>query len=83
MVADDEHNDIDGQCDTQADSRKVIVMFRILGGTDTQGIGNCNVLPANVIKCFLVKLFELLLGKDYRARSFTFPKSKNFCVIMR
>ena len=37
MVADDEHNDIDGKCDTQADARIVSIIFRILGGTDTQG----------------------------------------------
>ena len=37
MVADDEHNDIDGQCDSQADARIVSIMFRSLGGTDTQG----------------------------------------------
>ena len=56
MVADDEHNDIDGKCDTQADARIVSIMFRILGGTDQNGRGNCNVLPANVMKYFLMKL---------------------------
>ena len=37
MVADDEHNDIDGKCDTQADARIVSIIFRISGGIDTQG----------------------------------------------
>ena len=43
-----------------------------------KGRGNCNVLPANVMKYFSVKLCELLLGKDYRAQSFNFPEGRNF-----